>query len=833
LQVWNTPQTHTWETWLIQQWRSAALHGRAQTGLQLLDPAQEGVLWEAALRELAGDDPESLQSHAPALKRAASLASQSLLALHRTATTEEEMLLVAALRQFRAICSARGLLSLNLASPEELDFLSGQPAPLLIGQPRLTPLQQRLQELYWPAEQLLLMSSAKQASSTQLCRAAHPEAEIIACARWCREHLQADGARRLLVVSCRQEAGGHTQGAQLWQAFAGGSTASEEQRRKLLAVEGGEPLHHQALVSDALAALCVTGEAVETRVLLQLLRSPYFTFGTASECAALQLRIGQWGLARWSFPALRRALASVSEALPVAGRLLAWSGEVHALLAQATCNATRWAETFSRCLQTAGFPAAGLLDSRDAQRLARWGQMLDEFAGLDAALPPMDAGNALQALRRLAQQAVHQVATGDAAITFTTQLHDPVVQYDGIWVLGLTESRWPPSPRPDPYVPLHEQRRCDWPQVGVTQRLAAAQWLQQRWQSCAGVLVLSYARLEGDVLHRPSPLAASGESWVDAATAASEMPLHLAAVSHDRTLPPMTPRELARPLRGGVTRLRVQQECPFHAQAQWRLRAEPPEPLTDGVPARLRGMLLHSLLEGIWGELQEQQQLLALTTAGQQDLFARQWEAALASNAAAGVAFLSPALLARERQRAERVVCRVLDLERERAPFAVQLREHELAWNSGAAQINMRIDRIDRTASGRLLVVDYKSGDAGAIRLHEGEARPLQLAAYVAAMAQQGAEVGAALLLSLKPARLEYAGVSGMEESFPGRLKTVADWPATQQAWQQELHALVAQHLAGIATLAVSTEACRYCHLPAFCRRRGAADAAEEEGADE
>jgi hypothetical protein len=75
--------------------------------------------------------------------------------------------------------------------------------------------------------------------------------------------------------------------------------------------------------------------------------------------------------------------------------------------------------------------------------------------------------------------------------------------------------------------------------------------------------------------------------------------------------------------------------------------------------------------------------------------------------------------------------------------------------------------------------------------------------------------------------------VSGMDELLPGRLKTVVDWPATQQAWQQELHALVAQHLAGVAMLAVSTEACRFCHLPAFCRRRGAADAAEEEGADE
>ncbi len=89
----------------------------------------------------------------------------------------------------------------------------------------------------------------------------------------------------------------------------------------------------------------------------------------------------------------------------------------------------------------------------------------------------------------------------------------------------------------------------------------------------------------------------------------------------------------------------------------------------------------------------------------------------------------------------------------------------------------MRIDRIDDTDDGALLI-DYKSGAAGSIRLHEGEARPLQLAAYVVALADAGVAVDGAVLLSLKPAQLElfrrgFAGASVIPCAAGRRLAAV------------------------------------------------------------
>src|SRR5690606_18788991 len=124
-----------------------------------------------------------------------------------------------------------------------------------------------------------------------------------------------------------------------------------------------------------------------------------------------------------------------------------------------------------------------------------------EFAALDAVLAPMSGSMALQRLRRLAAQARHQPASADAAITFSTHLADPVAHYDGIWVLGLAEGRWPAPPRPDAWIALSEQRRAGWPEAGVTQRREQSLWALECWRRRARQLVLSHPLREGDLVH--------------------------------------------------------------------------------------------------------------------------------------------------------------------------------------------------------------------------------------------------------------------------------------------------------------------------------------------
>jgi ATP-dependent helicase/nuclease subunit B len=820
--VWPSPQILTWDGFIADQWRRAVLRGTAPAQ-QLLSPSQEQALWEAVLDEMAGDGP-SLAVHAQGLIRAAGRATQSLLELSRSALSEEEQLLARSLAEVRHRCAVRGLFAPRLATPEALQFLRDVPPPAIAGELRLTALQEALQQQCWSGVALLLDASAAPATAAQLRRFTAIEAELAACAQWCLDKLHADGSARLLVVSACGEPSLAIQGQLLWRQLSGGSDAADA-RQHLLAVEGGAPLTHLGLIGDALLALEFLETSIDTGRLYALLRSPYFDFGSELEVLGLRGCFERWGLARWSSAALREALGSVAVRQPAAVRLLQWLETLQASTASATRRgATQWALAFSGALAAAGFSLRPGLDSSEQQRFERWTALLDEFAALDAVLAPLSVAAAVERLRRLAAESRHQVASGDAAITLSNALGDPVAGYDGIWVLGLAESRWPAPPRPDAYVALLEQRAQHWVEASVTERRAQAQWALALWRQRTPDLVLSYAEREGDLHHRPTALpGVPAADWSVGGVTAPVPAIGCALAAHDQQFPVLPAAALEQPLPGGEKRLSVQQDCPFRAQAQWRLRAQAPEPLSDGLTAALRGTLLHLLLQGVWGELKDQSRLLSLTPDAEQALIEKHWRAVLGGDAISSARWWSPALRERERRRTREIISKVLQLERARPPFSVQARELRLQWPEHGARVNLRIDRVDHAADGSAILIDYKSGAAGRMKLHEEQLEPLQLALYVAALVARGERVSAATLFSLKAGEEGFAGIASASTMFTG-LKPVEGWSERAAHWQQQLLQLIAAHVAGDGTLARDHKACRHCHLPALCRRAAVED---------
>lgn len=824
--VWSTPAILTWEAWLARAWQAAAQRGTVPA-LQLLTAGQERAVWESVLRELAADhdDPVTLGLHAAGLMRAATRATQWLLKISASAFSEEESLLAAALVRVRERCQTRGWLSLRLALPGQLAAaLVNSAPPAFVGAQRATALQLALQAQCWPDVSLLLPEPARPAAAARLLRASHLEDELAACAQWSLERLRADPSTRLLVLSTCTEPSIAVQGAMLWRQLADGRLGDDAWHARMLAVEGGQPLAHQALVNDALAALSLAAEHIDTARLCELLRSPYLHVASLAGRDQLRRWLESRGIARWSTPTLLAALAATAALGNAAAALGEWIALLRShLLTGSPRSAASWAGEFSACLASGSFALESNADSRELQRLARWTELLDELAGLDAVLPAMRCDEALQWLNRLAAQARHQEASGDAAITLAAAQSDPVVDYDGIWVLGLAANRWPAAPRPDPYVPPGEQRRCGWPESGVTARREEAQWLLTRWRQRTPELVLSYPAREGEILHRPALLLSQDEtSWECAPEQGADLPQQLVLRDEDLALPPMAGGEPAGLLRGGVERLRVQRECAFRAQAHWRLGAEPPPTLSEGITPALRGRLLHALLQGVWTELGDHASLQASSTEALQALAGRQWIEAVRSSADGGARWLTPAVLERERLRSLRMVHRVLELERQRAPFRVEYCERDLQWGAHGAALRLRIDRMDRLEDGTRLLLDYKTGAPRTIRLHEGDLEPLQLALYVAALAAAGESVDAATLLTLRPAELGFSGISAGTQLPQARLKPVENWPAVQEQWQLALADLLQAHLSGAATLATDVSACRSCHLPALCRRAGA-----------
>jgi len=741
--------------------------------------------------------------------------------------SDEEQLLLQALTEVRRRAAARGLLALRLAPPEALEFLRDVPPPGIVGEPRLTALQAALQQQCWNAAPLLLQQPAVGRSTAQLRRYTSLEAELAACAHWCLERLHCgDGTQRLLVLSACTEPSLAIQGELLWRQLAGSGHDSQTLRNHLLAVEGGTPLPAIGLIAAALLALEFLAPQIDTEHVFALLRSPYFQFGSETELWKLQSRLERWGLARWEVGSLQEALDGVAPQDPAAGRLAAWLRVLREAGGSGLrLSASEWAQRFNHALAAAGFNQRSGVDSREQQRFERWGELLDEFASLDAVLAPLDASEARTRLQSLATAGRHQAASGDAAITLGSELGDPVVDYDGIWVLGLTETRWPAPPRPDAYVAVQEQRAQHWPEASAAARRAQADWALSRWQQRTSELILSYPEMEADLHHRPSPVPGKpAAEWITGTAPTTVSLPDLAVPGEDQQFPAVSEAAQDRVLPGGSECLRIQQQCAFRAQAQWRLQAMAPPALSDGLTPSQRGTLLHAVLQGLWGELQDQQHLLALTPQAEQRLLEKHWQAAITSGVVAGSRWWPPGLRQRERERTLQVVGRLLVLERARAPFTVMARELSLQWPASGARLKLRIDRIDDLAGHGRLLIDYKSGAAARTLLHEGALEPLQLALYITALAARGDPVSSAALLGVQPDAPAFSGVAAPDiPALPG-LKPVADWNAMAAQWQQQLLQLLAAHLDGSGLLACDHAACRYCHLPALCRRAAVED---------
>jgi hypothetical protein len=174
-------------------------------------------------------------------------------------------------------------------------------------------------------------------------------------------------------------------------------------------------------------------------------------------------------------------------------------------------------------------------------------------------------------------------------------------------------------------------------------------------------------------------------------------------------------------------------------------------------------------------------------------------------------------------------------MESQRVPFTVVERELALQAAFNDWQLNLRIDRVDELQDGSRLLIDYKSGAPGSMKLDDANARPIQLAAYVAALLAQGSGADAVALLSLSPREKDF-GFTGRARDIsllPRKIKEQEGWDALTGSWQRQVGQLISEHVLGVAVVAPLPGACDYCHLDSLCRITDRPPAADDVAVDE
>ena len=577
----------------------------------------------------------------------------------------------------------------------------------------------------------------------------------------------------------------------------------------------GAPLADAPLVRAALSLLELAGGEIPFEHASRLIRSPFLGGGDEEMAprARLDAKLRRAAPARVTLG----KLVGLVEGCPVLRQRLE---ALFSVPRKDSASPHEWGRHFTALLEAAGFPGRSL-DSEEFQARAKFNEGLAEFAQIGRVASAMSGARALGQLRRLCADTLFQPETPDAPVQVLGVLESAGLEFDALWVSGLTDEAWPLAARPNPFIPPALQRKAGIPEASAPATLERGRRITEGWLGAAGGVVFSHPAMEEDRALLPSPLIAAIGAGVPAATPyARYRDVVFAARRLESAKDGEAPALASRTPRGGTRILADQAACPFRAFARHRLAAQALEAPAEGLDARARGQLLHALMKELWTELKGS------------DGLARDCGPAIAKAAAAAVAEakLEEPFAQLERRRLARLAEEWLELELERSPFRVAAMEEPRKLGVAGLELNGRIDRIDALESGGHALIDYKTGRPTP-RAWLGE-RPddPQLPLYALSAKE---DIAAVAYARLQAGNMKFMGF-GRDGDLVQKAK---DWDALLEGWRKELDALGAGFAAGEARVdpKKGLATCRTCDLQPLCRvneRIGALGAlgAEEEG---
>ena len=822
--VWPSPDVLPLEGWLMREIErfAAGKDGRVP---RLLGAAEEWLLFRQSTADASdGLGLVNCASLAESLRRASALAAD--LGLDPQAfggsAGSEASLLAAVHQAVMRRCGALGAAPVR-AALSSLPCVGDRRPVVFAGflgpSPRLESITARRAQCGFETAYATAADPPVPASPRVVIPADERE-ELERIAEWCQRRLTAQTDARLLVLLPGSPGRRERLAALIQQGFPG---------QPLIALEGGQPLARLPMVAHALGSLALlAGEAVEIDTLLEWLRAPWWTEPHAAGRAGLDLWLREQGRLRLDLAALVGALRRAPAALAAAARAVIARLEPAARSIGARSGSPReWSERFAAALEILGWPGGPARGSAEQQTLARFHELLEELGQLSGAAQTLSFDVAVQWLAERASLTPYRPSDEDAAVTVSPAYADPVTRYDGVWVAGLNAESFPQPVAPEPFLPLAAQIAAGWPAASAAGRLQEARALIAAWRAAAAELLLSAPARAEDIELLPSPLL---EEWRTAARPSSRArrPIWLPARLHRPGLltewrdDAGVPWSSQLPLPSGTRSLELQNQCPFRAYAELRLGSRElgvPEP---GIAPDARGKLLHDALQRLWDRLGDSRALLALGAPELAELIDACVAQAAATLAAAGEDSVPRPALARERRRSARLIARLLEIERARAPFRVRHTEYASRLRLAGQELRLRIDRLDALASGGIAILDYKSGRRVSPDWYGERPSHPQLLAYLAAV---GEDVVAMATVSVTAREVRYDGIAMSEELLPKVAGVKADAGQSQSAWQarvREWHGLVerlaAAFAAGEAVVDPKPRACDFCHVASVCR---------------
>ncbi len=840
--VWVSPDVLPWSGWILRLWEEACVSGNIETTGQVLSGAQQALLWEQIVA--ASTEGENLLQASgaarDAMKAWAVIKSWAIMLDDKGFSyNNDSRAFKNWARKFQKVCSQQGWIPVELLPDLLTEAIESGCLPIsnrifVTGFDEYTPQQQRFLEALKNSGADVRWIKVEENDENVVriaCKDASDEARLVA--RWTRQRLEASPGSRIGIVVPDLAAERNRVLGSLDEILSPGMWSPQApQSPPVSNVSLGLPLKDFPVIRAALHLLYFISDPLPLNDFGALLRSPYMS-GWDDERDARALldgRLRESGELAVELSTVR-FFASQNERSYTCPVLV---GLLDRMLEQrksfvGQMNPGEWAEHFTDWLKVAGWAQARSLSSEEYQAVEAWKEVMTVFGSLDIVQDSLTEKEAIYRLEHLARERVFQPETEDAPVQVIGMLEVSGLCFDYVWVMGLHENVWPPSPRPTPFIPLPIQRTHDIPGSSPERELRISHLVMQRLFSSGKEVVVSYPEHRGEEKLQCSPLLLeitkidyhdlnvwSGNTWREKIFQNRA----LEAVGND-SAPPVVSEDF----RGGSSVFKLQAACPFHAFAKIRLGARSLETASIGLQSSIRGTLVHNVLELVWGRLDSWDGLNNYSDEKLQQLVGASVDSVLKDAARKYPYTFTARFRALELERLMQLVLDWLKVEKERAPFNVKGRETEFNVRVGGVNVRLFIDRIDELTDGSQLLIDYKTGSVSPGKWFGERPEEPQLPLYATVV---GENVGGVAFGSVRPGDIKFNGVakeSGVLPLVQGfdkwrYTKEAGSWDQVLNKWQQVLQDLGADFCKGNAEVDPKNApgTCQYCGLQSLCR---------------
>ncbi len=791
--AWLTPVIVAWPDWLHRLLASAGPERQPTR----LNAHQSRVLWESILREVI-DDPlvniAGLTRHA----------RDAWIRLHEWCVPFEECASAASSRDQRVFADAAARYRERLATRGWIDEamlgsavtaavqagdVSAPERLVLAGFDRFTPeadgLLAALRELGTRVELAAVDVSGRHA---RVIECANPDAELRNAGAWARRQLEEDHHLRVGIVVSSLEQDAARAGRLVREGLVPGWQYGPLSQRAAVNVSLGRPLRDYPAVEIALLLLRWTYSAISSRDLSLLMRTPFLGVGSIDARARLELELRRIPDRNWT-PELLLRTFSDRKAPDDASEWLAQAGTLADMRRSGPREASpaHWAEFADALLEDFRWPGDMALESADFQLVNRWRDLLNDFARLELVVPKTTPAQAIGQLSAMASETIFQPEMEGAMVQVLGPLEAAGLEFDQLWIAGLTASQWPPASRPTALISRRLQRHYGLPNADPDDTAAYAQRVVERLLGSATACTCSYPLRSGDSIETPTALLAdtpAGSPAEDPGWHAQRL-CGLAKVT-ELASDPVPPVSSGESLAGGAATIQWQVTEPFSAFAMGRLGISALRPIVPGLSPILRGNLIHAAAFHLYQEAPSQADIRGWHGKELEQRIKTALNRAFARYERHADRVLRE-LLALERERVSRLLREVVAVDLQRKSFVVHAVERSMDFVLAGVQLGLRIDRIDRYDDDTVAILDYKTGAPRKFLDRSGEPTDVQLLVYAMAIEEPVVALGLYNIDSRGTA-LDGPGRDAMGED---------EWARNLRHWMQAIESSAADLAAG------------------------------------